>query len=223
MSPSRKRRTPTFDLPPAAEQPAETGWTYRSDAKPAATVKDSRGRLSSMAVAERAIAALARPFEVALVCLLVPFGKRSRKVMCLLFVAGLALQSARCQRADEQNWAGVKTIDRDEVLVVASPEPRCSCLTLTSTIDKPITLRSRMNQIYDGTTVLPPHGSITALFDWAGETNDDVYHIVAHDPDGKPVKFGSAIKYVHSGWTSCTRTSCEFGPLKMSVATLAGH
>ncbi len=75
---SRKRRG-SFELPPTAST-ADSGWTYRSDEKPAeapaphpATVAVSGRAAASMSAVAAVAHALVWPFEVALVAALLPF------------------------------------------------------------------------------------------------------------------------------------------------------
>ena len=216
MSPSRKHRAPTFDLPPASNEGEPTGWTYRSDAP-----RTAFSRLESPA--ERFIAAIARPFEVAFAILLVPFGKSGRPLAVLLIAASvLAVSTTSCRR-NEVNWTGVEAMDRGDTLQLASEEPQCSCLTLTNAGSEPVTVRARLHATNVGAATIPPGGHITELFDWAGETNSDVYELTAVKPTGHPVKFGETIKFAHSGWAECSTIGCKAETLKMDVALTAGH
>jgi hypothetical protein len=176
-----------------------------------------------MSKTERALSILARPFEVAFTILLVPFGKRRGTLVPMVIVSLLAVAMTNCHNREE-NWSGAEAIERGMILKVAATEPQCACLTLTNKSAVPITLRTRFKDTYFlGLMTLQPHATTVALFDWAGEQNDDVYHILAYGPDGKPVKIADDVQFAHSGFAECSRMSCEIGPLKMNAGLAAGH
>ena len=209
---SRKGRTPTFDLPPVTPaEPQKTGWTYRTD-KPVET----RG------VTERAIAAIAKPFEVALVCLLVPFRRKPPHALVLFFLASaIAVMAGSCRHVE--NYSGVEVIDNGARLKISSKEPECGCLTISNETEGPLTLEASYKGEHRGTLVLPAHGRETERFDWAGEENDDVYYVTARTAAGKPAAFGKDVMFARPGWLDCSSSECNWGPLKLDAAIAAGH
>lgn len=86
-----KKPKPSFDVPAASGQPAETGWVYRSDAvatpappapivspppiaTPAPPIASSLSPARYASVVDRVGGWIALPFEIAIMLALVPFG-----------------------------------------------------------------------------------------------------------------------------------------------------
>ena len=226
MKPPRKRRSRTFDLPPATPPvEAPPDWAYRSDAVRVPSPPAPPESHDVRSLPERTIAAFARPFEIALVLLLLPFGRkrgsRSDAALLLIVVGSLAMMTMRC-RAQEANWSGVEEAEDGYALKVAAPEPECGCLTLTSKVHDPVTVQAHLKNVVQGRSTIPAAGRLESRFDWAGEENDDVYFLRAN-VNGRPVKVGTALSYARSGWVECTQAKCGIGPLMMNGALAAGH
>src|SRR5262249_47397991 len=132
----------------------------------------------------------------------------------LALAAAIALSSACRARVI---WTGVE-LQSDGSLKLAAEEPYCGCVTISNISGKELRLRSRFQQTTVGRATLKPAEHLTFRFDWAGPSNDDVYHIDGSGADGATVDLKTAIRIdERSGWLDCPSAPCPYGDLLMNM------
>jgi hypothetical protein len=116
-------------------------------------------------------------------------------------------------------WSGAQYVDDKERLMIAAQVGLCGCVTLENRLGGDITVRASHGYAVVGSKRLRPNERVAARFDWAGDSDGDVYVLETTDARGEMVPFAKAVRIRSlSKWSDCSRTSCEFATLGMNIA-----
>ena len=140
---------------------------------------------------------------------------RSFRGLALLLV----LLAPGCWRY-ETVWSGVQRGEDERTLQVAADPGLCGCVTFVNRSAAAVQLRATSGGVLHGSATLAPGQSLTARFDWAGDTTDHEYVIDAVDAAGRAIEdIGAVIEArAPSGSRSCRNPGCDWGPLNMRAA-----
>jgi hypothetical protein len=135
----------------------------------------------------------------------------------------LVLLLASCFRYEEV-WSGVEIFDRGGRVRLAADSGFCGCVTLANKTDRPVLLHARLDGSLTGSAALQPRERITVRFDWAGDTTKHAYVIEAFNSDGRRARLVDVVEVgEHSSWRNCEAPGCDWGSLRMRVATMGQH
>ena len=132
----------------------------------------------------------------------------------------LVLALAGCARR-EHVYGGVQYSADGKRLMLAS-HGACGCVTQNKT-NRPLTLVATLHAGPTGSMILAPEDIQRVRFDWAGPDGDDLYEIVAVDPESEILltPLSDYVAFAGTDESGCGDASCSFQSLNMNRAAAA--